>query len=626
VIGVRRLSFSLLMTCGFVLVGALWGGFLGWRHIEGQSSVLDSVEYLTVDWRFLAAGARPAPRGVVIAAIDDETIAKAGAYPLPRSLVARIIAGIAALNPQAIAVDIAFIDPGDPKSDAELADALHATKSVVAAIGLFGKDAGPLRDPGSMELGPVPNPRSVLWPTAPFRAVAVAGLANIATDSNRVPRFIPMIYRSGDGIVPSFALAATAAALNTEPVFGPDVVRIAGRSSSLDLGRHLAIRYYGPRGAIRQFSAARILAGDLDPEAVRGQIVVLGATALGIGDSFGAPFDEAFPGVEVFATGVSNLMNGDGLIRTPFVRTIDALTAVFAPCLVVMLMAMRRIYVGVAAIGLAVALWLTFTAVAFAVGYWFSVAMPLAAVIPVAGGYGAARLCFDRSVSRRLAADREKLSTFQSPLLVEHILRNPRFLEKPTEQKVGVVFLDLAGFTGLAELVGPQWTRDLLAEFQSMIEREAASRDGFVASFMGDGAMIVFGLPAPRPDDASRALLTVVGLHQSTVRWLEGLPPVAKDRLDVRVGGHYGTAVVSRLGPSRHQHIAATGDTINVASRLLEVAKQRKCNVVVSEDLVTVADLPAPAREAVAGAQIEIAIRGRAQPMRIRTMTTLSGA
>ena len=88
-----------------------------------------------------------------------------------------------------------------------------------------------------------------------------------------------------------------------------------------------------------------------------------------------------------------------------------------------------------------------------------------------------------------------------------------------------------------------------------MIEREVMSRDGFVASFMGDGAMIVFGLPEPRPDDASRALLTVVGLYDSTIKWLETLPVSKRSARCPVQRGRYGTAVVSRLGPKRHERI-----------------------------------------------------------------------
>ena len=73
--------------------------------------------------------------------------------------------------------------------------------------------------------------------------------------------------------------------------------------------------------------------------------------------------------------------------------------------------------------------------------------------------------------------------------------------------------------------------RDLLAEFQALIERDVLARDGSVVSFMGDGAMIVFGLPQPRPDDASRAFLAIMRLRATMVSWLGGLPPAARDRL-----------------------------------------------------------------------------------------------
>ena len=130
----RRPTFETLFTWTFVLVGVLWGAFLGARQIAGIDSGFDRLEYLTLDWRFLLAGARPAPRGVVIAAVDDETLRAVGGYPLPRDVLAQIVRELAAHDPQAIAIDMLFLDPGKPDADQALADALHATRSVVAAI------------------------------------------------------------------------------------------------------------------------------------------------------------------------------------------------------------------------------------------------------------------------------------------------------------------------------------------------------------------------------------------------------------------------------------------------------------------------------------------------------------
>ena len=129
-------------------------------------------------------------------------------------------------------------------------------------------------------------------------------------------------------IVPSFALASAAAALNTDPVLGKDVVKLRARSVALDLGYHLPLRFYGPSGSFREFGAWRAVSGELEPDDVRGQVVVVGATATGTGDRFATPFDRVTPGVEIFATAISNLLAGDGLIRDGVTRGIDAVVAV----------------------------------------------------------------------------------------------------------------------------------------------------------------------------------------------------------------------------------------------------------------------------------------------------------
>jgi adenylate cyclase len=612
----RRPSLATLTTVGFFVLALGWGAILASAQISGARSFLDRIEYLTLDWRFLIVGPQPPPRGVTVVAIDDETIQKSGGYPLPRSAIAEIVRRIAALDPQALVVDIAFLDARKDDPDSGLADALKSTTTVLPAVGLFAADDVPLSQDLPADFDLIPTPSKILWPIATLGLVRT-GLANISTDQEGVPRFAPMVYRSEGKFVPSFALASAAAALNAEPVFGAGEVALAGRTLRTDLGYHLALRYYGPHGGFRQISAARFLDGGVDPNAVRKLIVLVGVTAVAAGDIYPTPFDRVTPGVEILATAVSNLLAGDNLVRTRLVRRIDAAAMCLLPCLTVLFLAMRQAYKGMALAALLNVAWLGLTILAFAEGYWLDVAGPLAAVAPIAVAYGAARLSIDRFVANRLAADKVALSSFRSTLL-DHVLKTPSFLEKPIEQPIAVVFIDLSGFTGLSELVGPKWTRDLLASLQSLIGREATSYDGHVVNFMGDGAMVVFGLPAPRESDASRALLAIFSLRKSISEWLETLPLVARTRLGVRIGGHYGPAVVSRLGADDQQQITAIGDTVNVASRLLEAAKELKCAIVVSEDLVEATNLTDLPERGLDSDTQEIGVRGRAQTIRVR--------
>ena len=99
----------------------------------------------------------------------------------------------------------------------------------------------------------------------------------------------------------------------------------------MDLGYHMPLRFYGPEGSFKRISAAQVLRGGLDPEALRGKVVVVGVTAAGSGDLFATPFDRVAPGVEVFATAIGNLLAGDGLARTRSTRRIDAAAAVALP-------------------------------------------------------------------------------------------------------------------------------------------------------------------------------------------------------------------------------------------------------------------------------------------------------
>jgi adenylate cyclase len=612
---------SRLLTGAFLAAALLVGAALGAQEINGLASPLDRIENLTLDWRFLLAGARPAPSSVVIAAIDDEALSEVGSDAPTRETAARIVRALAGFHPRSIAVDIVFLNSKSEEGDAELADALKAAPAVVAAIGVFGAAEPSSGEVESNDLALAPKPSSVLWPVEAIRDAAQVGLANISTDSSGVPRYIPMIFQTPDGVAPSFALAAASQALEAQPIFAPGRIEIAGQSRAMDLGYHMPLRFYGPAGSFKRISVARVLRGDLDPEAVRGKVAVVGVTAAGAADAFATPFDRVAPGVEVFATAIGNLMAGDGLARTPSTRRIDAAAAVALPMVMIALMAMRRAAMGLALASLVFGLWLAWVFLAFVHGYWLSVASPLAAALPLAAGFAAARSIAERRVGTRIAAERSTLAKFQSPLLLDRILKEPDFLAKPVRQDVAVMFLDLSGSTGVAEALGPERSRDLLSAMQTLVEGEVTAHGGVVITYMGDGVMAVFGLPTPRSDDAARALAAVEALRSSMTAWLAELPPAAQHRLDFRIGLHFGPAILSRLGSPTQQQITATGDTVNVASRLLEVAKQQHCRVVVTEDLFRAADAPQPADDAGSYAPLTVPIRGRANDLRIRVRT-----
>jgi adenylate cyclase len=593
-------------------LAGLWGAFLALPHWRGEPGILDRIEAPLADLRFLIQGPRKPPDGVAIVAIDDETVREAGTFPLPRESRARVVDRLAALGAKVIALDLLFVDRDTPEGDRALADALRKAPSVLAAAAVFENQTQFAESGTDDDLAGIPLAQRLLLPIRTLAEAAAVGVVNVGTDQSGTPRHLPLLLRSTAGLDASFSLRAASLATGQDPVIDPAGIAIGTRMIRTDGGYALPLRFYGPRGTIPTLSASDVLADRIPRDAVEGKILVVGATVTGGGDVFPTPFDPVLPGVEVLATAISHLVANDGLLRNRTIRGVDSAVAVVLPVLLVLLLAWNRSALGLALAATIVLGWVGFASIAFFYGIWLSVALPLAAAIPAAIVFGAARLWFDRRRADRFALERGTLRRFQPPSLAARLARDPDFLSTPVRQQAALIFIDLSGFTGLSETLGPTETRDILKGFHDLVDDEAVQHHGLVACFMGDGAMILFGLPEPSPQDAQHAVEAVVGLTLRTTIWLASLPTLISSRIGFKIGAHYGTVVASRLGGGSHQHITAIGDTVNVASRLMEVAAANGMEAALSHALVQSAKTaPSVLESGILTGTIKAPIRGR---------------
>ncbi|CAH1658439.1 Adenylate cyclase [Hyphomicrobiales bacterium] len=606
---IAQLSFALA-----IVLALGWTAYVVHWHVAGRASVFDRIEAVTLDLRALMAPGKAPPPEVIVVAIDDETVRQMGAYPLPRERLASLIDAIAHRNPKALAIDLLFVESSTPAQDQALASALGQLPAVIAAAGLF--DGRESKQPVAGDVTAlVPRPRSMMWPVAPLATAAEVGLVNVVTDVGGMPRHVPLIYRGPDGVVPSFVLLAAALATGVTPRLDGDSLELGEQSIALDLGQHLALRFYGPRGTIPTISAMKFMSPS--PPDVSGRTVIIGTTATGSGDTFPTPFSPVVPGVEILATAIGNLLAGDGLLRSRETRWFDAAMAAVLALATVILIGMRRPVAGLGLCALLAAAWVALSLAAFAHGYWLSTTLPLVAMLPVAMAYGALRLWQERRTVRYLAGVEERLMPFQPRPIAARLTEDPAFLAEPVSQDAAVIFVDLAGYTGLSEALGAARTREILKSFHMLVDEVVDSHGGFVATFMGDGAMILFGFPERRADDAARALRALEDLGEKLDAWALPTTNDARERPHARLTAHFGPVIVSRLGGQSHQQVTATGDTVNVASRLQEVAKSLGVTTVVTDDIVRAANRTTPLDSF--QTVIEVPIRGRNQPIAVRT-------
>jgi adenylate cyclase len=604
-----------LQAVAAVVLAGLWGAALAVPHMNGEVRFLERIEATLADLRTLARGVRKPPPNILIVAVDDEFARQEGKYPVSRRTLATIIDAVAGLSPKAVALDVLLLDAGDEADDAALADALARSRSVIAGAAVFDEARQTVDGGGALARVPVAD--AFVLPIDRFGQKAAIGIVNLSTDHAGTPRLFPMIFRSKDRIEASFPLQAASVAVNAKPVLEPGRILLGERAISTDFGQRVPISYYGPRGTIETVGASAVLSGKVSREQVEDRTVVIGATVIGSGDVFPTPFDPVLPGVEVIATAISHLVAGDSPVRDRNVRKADAATAILLPMILVGLLAWRRSAVGFAAIAAIVILWMMANVAMFSNGIWLSAALPIAAAAPPAIIYGASQLWLDRRRAQRLGRQNELLRRFQAPALREWMAFNPDFLAEPVRQEAAIVFIDLSGFTSFSEVASAAAMRDLLDDFYKLVEQEAEAHKGVITNFMGDGAMIVFGLPQPTPEDPANALRCSTALAAHARAWLAEQPAAVARRIGVKLGAHCGSIVASRLGGGSQQQITATGDNVNVASRLMEVAAENGADVALSADLYRAAGnevLPSTGR---LQGPVQTRIRGRSGIMSV---------
>src|SRR5262245_44928856 len=135
-------------------------------------------------------------------------------------------------------------------------------------------------------------------------------------------------------------------------------------------------------------------------------------------------------------------------------------------------------------------------------------------------------------------------------------------------RQITVMFSDLVGSTALSARMDPEDLREVISAYQKCVAETVQHFDGFVARYMGDGALVYFGYPQAHEDDAERAIRAGLELIKAVTELK------SRASLQARVGIATGLVVVGDLiGAGETQERGIVGETPNLAARLQEIAE-----------------------------------------------------
>ena len=418
---------------------------------------------------------------------------------------------------------------------------------------------------------------------------------NPFVDSDGVFRRVPLIQIHQDQVYASLALSTTQAYLKNSDIklnvvnngtkndqyFALESVHINEFSIPVDGKGAVYVPFRGLSYSFPYISAHKILNKKIDPDSLKGKIVLVGTTAPGLLDLRSTPVQSVYPGVEIHANIISGILDQrinhspawaigyEFIILILIAATMAFLLPVSSPLM--------------ATVATTIVLILTVSGTLMA---WNSqIILPLASpvllivlnyILHMSYGF------FIESRGKRQLA--HLFGQYIPPEIVDEMSKSPANFSLDGENKVmTVLFSDVRGFTTISEGMDPKQLTQLMNALLTPMTRVIHKHRGTIDKYMGDAIMSFWGAPLEDPDHARHALhaamemMVELKIMQKDFE-SRGWPPI-----NIGIGLNTGNMNVGNMGSEFRMAYTVLGDSVNLGARLEGLTKEYGVNIIVSE-------------------------------------------
>ncbi len=605
--GRKRLLYGALLGVAGALVA------IGLQHL----GILDPWEAKTWDWRasFLARPGKATDQIRLIlldqASLDWGKEQSGLTWPWPREIYGAVADFCRRSGARSLALDVLFTEPSSygVQDDQALGAAMSRFGRVAGSV-FLGHGTGEkthwpdaIPSPGLKISGldfwlRISQPKGVEFPSATFpipevgQSAAVLSNVHLGPDPDGLYRRAPLFSVFDGQVLPSLGVGAylsdhPAAFMGVQSgrfLVGDHSVPIDGKGRAL-------LRFRGPAGVHRAYSAAAVIQSELrlrqgeeppiaDRGAFRDKYVFFGFSAPGLYDLRSVPVGSVYPGVEVHATVLDNLLSGDFLRDAPPWLTFFVVAILAAAC-GILTFGIRRpvsiVLVGAGFLCLPILLCLG----AYRMGLWLPlVVQELAA----ASSISLALLINYATEGRQKRFIKNAFQQYLSPVVIEQLIQHPERLKLGGERRVlSIFFSDLQGFTGISEDLSPEALTSLLNDYLSAMTDIVQEEGGTVDKFEGDAIIAFWNAPVEVKDHAVRAVRAALRCQARLQEMGSHFREQAGKDLLMRIGINTGPAVVGNMGSRTRFDYTMLGDAVNLASRLEGVNKRFGTYTLISE-------------------------------------------
>ncbi|MBE7710168.1 MAG: diguanylate cyclase [Cyanobacteria bacterium SIG32] len=335
--------FILLAT--YTAKSAQFGGFL------------DTVENKTFDLRqnmIINSGYKKANKDIVIVAIDDASyeyiLDKYGEWPLPRDVYAKVIEYLEAQNPKSIAFDLMFVKSikSSTNADMALANEFRKFDNIYTAMNMDNQSVElriPIELPERLRVPVINYSRNIDFDSLSFQncrailpeiinATPNIGMINVSRADDGIIRKMPLFIKYQGKFYPQLAFKLGMGIIKENESYEPAKYIIDRKSNLLLNNRKIfmdkdgsaILNWYGPTGTYQQIPMYKLIkaveTGVKDPYDFENKIIYFGTTASSLFDIKTVPVGKIYPGVEIQATYVNNLLDNNFITKANKLITI----------------------------------------------------------------------------------------------------------------------------------------------------------------------------------------------------------------------------------------------------------------------------------------------------------------
>ncbi len=348
------------------------------------------------------------------------------------------------------------------------------------------------------------------------------------------------------------------------------------------------INFAGPFRTYKHYSMIDVLDRTVPPQTFKDKIVLLGPTALGIGDIRATPYQADSMGVEIHANVIDNILHntepGLGFLKRG-VRE-EMIDLVFLLAFGLGLGYAFGHARPVTSTLVAILALVAFGAVVYEAfarfSLWLSFVLPAGVLVANYAAVTSFRMIFEEREKRKI---RHAFGQYVAPGVIALLEQDPQRYFKPGGElrELTIMFSDIRSFTTIAEDMTPDELVSVLNEYLSEMTDVLFKSWGTLDKYIGDALMAFWNSPYPQEEHAIRgascALNMLTRLEQMNTAWAAA----GKKQLKIGIGINTGPVNVGNMGSEKRLSWTVMGDHVNLASRLEGLTKEYHCRVIVSE-------------------------------------------